>query len=169
MILRALLAALLLLLALSSACTTSSLLNAAGGGDTKSVVEILQQGVDVNASFPIIGTRALMVAAAQGHVDTVKALIDAGADVNAADVTGWTALHAAAYRGDKQIISLLLERGAIAPAPTWFLQSPSDMAEKLGHQDIVPLLKQAEAGNPQTSIMPYEGVSTQHNIWIVAV
>jgi len=152
--LRPLIAALLPFLTLCSACTTVSLLNAAGGGDTKSVVEILQQGVDVNASFPIIGTRALMVAVAQGHVDSVKALLDAGADVNAADLTGWTALHAAAYRGDKQIISLLLERGAIAPAPTWFLQSPSDMAEKLGHQDIVPLLRQAEAGNPRISIIP---------------
>src|SRR5574342_811543 len=108
MMLRPLVAALLPFLALSSACTTASLLNAAGGGDTKSVVEILQEGADVNASFPVIGTRALMVAAAQGHVDAVKALLDAGADVNAADLTGWTALHAATYKGDKQIISLLL-------------------------------------------------------------
>ncbi|HEY6974199.1 MAG TPA: ankyrin repeat domain-containing protein [Nitrospiraceae bacterium] len=154
MMLRLLVAALLPFLALCSACTTASLLNAAGGGDTKSVVEILQEGADVNASFPVIGTRALMVAAAQGHVDAVKALLDAGADVNAADLTGWTALHAATYKGDKQIISLLLERGAIAPAPTWFLQRPSDMAEKLGHQDIVPLLKQVEAGNPRISTLP---------------
>ena len=154
MMLRALFAAVLLLLAFSSACTTSSLLNAAGTGDTRSVVEILQEGVDVNTSFPIMGTNALMVAAAQGHVDAVKALLDAGADVNAADLTGWTALHAAAYKGDKHIISLLLERGAIPPAPTWYLQSPSDMAEKLGHQDIVPLLKQAEAGNPRISTLP---------------
>jgi len=154
MMLRPLVATLLPFLALCPACTTASLLNAAGGGDTKSVVEILQEGVDVNASFPVIGTRALMVAAAQGHVDAVKALLDAGADVNAADLTGWTALHAATYKGDKQILSLLLERGAIAPAPTWFLQSPSDMAEKLGHQDIVPLLKQAEADNPRISTLP---------------
>ena len=93
-------------------------------------------------------------AAAQGHVVTVKALLDAGADVNAADFTGWTALHAAAYRGDKQIISLLLGRGAIAPPPSWYLQSPCEMAEKLGHQDVVPLLKQAEAGTIRISTLP---------------
>src|SRR5215475_6858657 len=121
---RLLVATLLPFLALCSACTTLSLLNAAGGGDTSTVVELLQHGVDVNASFPVVGTRALMVAASQGHVDTVKALLDAGADVNAADITGWTALHAAAYKGDKEIISLLLDRGAIASASRWFLQSP---------------------------------------------
>ena len=147
MMLRTLVAALLLLLALSSACTTSSLLNAAGGGDTRSVVDVLQKGADVNASFPVIGTRALVVAAAQGHADTVKALLDAGADVNAADVTGWTPLHAAAYNGDLRIVKLLLGHGAIPSPPRWFLQSPSIMAEKLGHQDIAPLLKQAETGN----------------------
>ncbi len=152
--LRPLLATLLTLLTLCSSCTTASLLNAAGSGDTRSIVEILQEGGDVNAAFPLVGTRALMVAPAHGHVDTVEALLDAGADVNAADFTGWTALHAAAYQGDKQIISLLLERGAIAPTPTWFLQSPSDMAEKLGHQDIVPLLKEAEAGHERISTLP---------------
>jgi ankyrin repeat protein len=154
MMLQALVAALLLLLTFNSACTTSLLLNAASSGDTRSVVDILREGVDVNASFPVIGTRALIVAAAHGHVDTVKALVDAGADVNAADVTGWTVLHAAAYKGDKQIVSLLLERGAIAPPPTWFLQAPSVMAEKLGHQDVVPLLKQLERHDTGISTLP---------------
>lgn len=147
-------ALLLLLLALSSACTTTSLLHAAGSGDTRSVVEILQQGVDVNASFPITGTRALMIAAAQGHVDTVRALLEAGADVNAADVTGWTPLHAAAYNGDLQIIKLLLGHGAIPPPPSWFLQSPSITAEKSGHQDIELLLRQAETGDSGSSPLP---------------
>src|SRR5262250_292885 len=100
MMLRPLVAALLPFLALCSACATGSLLNAAGGGDTSSVAELLREGIDVNTSFPVIGTNALMVAAAQGHVDIVKALLDAGADVNAADLTGWTALHAAIYKGD---------------------------------------------------------------------
>ena|SRR5215831_946901 len=137
-----LVAALLFYSALCSACTTASLLHASGSGDTSSVVKILQEGGDVNASFPVIGTRALMVAAGQGHVETVKALLNAGADVNRADMTGWTALHAATFKGDKEIISLLLDHGAIARASTWYLQSPFDMAERLGHQNIVPLLRQ---------------------------
>jgi len=154
MIARSLVASLLSLLALCSACTTVSLLNAAGSGDTTSVRGILQKGVDVNTSFPVIGTNALMVAAGQGHVDTVKALLEAGAKVNAPDVTGWTALHAAVFKGDKQIVALLLERGAVVPPPTWFLQSPSVMAEKLGHQDIVPILMQAQTGTTRVSTLP---------------
>jgi len=154
MIPRSLVASLLPLLALCSACTTVSLLNAAGAGETKSVRGILQEGVDANSSFPIIGTNGLMIAAAQGHADTVKVLLDAGADVNASDITGWTALHAAVYKGDKQTVALLLERGAVVPRSAWFLQSPSLMAEKLGHQDIVPILIQAQARSTQVSTLP---------------
>lgn len=152
--LRPLFVTLLTFLTLCSSCTTTSLLNAAGSGNTRSVVELLQEGIDVNTPLPIIGTRALMLAAAQGHVDTVKALLDAGADVNAADLTGWTALHAAVYKGNKQIVSLLLDRGAITPPPMWFLQSPADMAEDLGHRDILPILMQTQAATARISTLP---------------
>ena len=40
-----------------------------------------KDGTDVNTTFPIVGTHALMVAAAFGHVDMVRVLIDRGADV----------------------------------------------------------------------------------------
>ena len=136
-----------------SGCTFT-LLDAAADGDAQAVVALLQRGADVNASFPVVRTHPLMVAAAHGHVDTVRALLDAGANVNTADITGWTPLHAAAYNGNAHIVNLLVERGAIAPPPTWFLQSPSVMAEKLGHKDIVPLLKQAETQNTGISALP---------------
>src|SRR5262249_60348965 len=103
---RALIAALLSYFALCSACTTISLLNGSGSGDTSSVAKILQEGGDVNASFPVIGTRALMVAAAQGHIFTIKTLLDAGADVNHADKTRCRAVHRGTISSEIAIVSL---------------------------------------------------------------
>jgi ankyrin repeat protein len=121
-----------------------SLLNASSSGDTTKVLLLLQEGHHADESFPIVGTRPLMLAAAHGHSETVKALLDAGADVNAEDLTGWTALHAGAYKGDIPTVSLLLERGARPKQARWFLESPSNIAKMLDHQDLVPLLLDAE-------------------------
>lgn len=126
-----------------SGCSLSYF-NAATNGDTEKVLALLKDGIDVNTTFPIVRTHALMVAAAFGHVDTVSALIERGADVNAKDLTGWTPLHAAAFKGNMQIVRLLLEKGAVAEPSTWFLESPWVMAEELGYLVIVPILKQAE-------------------------
>ena len=134
----------LTLLVLMSGCTFP-LIYGAADNDSKAVLALLEKGAGANAPFPFVGTRALMVAAAHGHKDTVPVLLDAGADVNAKDFTGWTALHAAAFKGDSEIVRVLLEHGAIPGKASWFIRSPSGMAEGLGHEEIVPLLKEAEA------------------------
>ncbi|HJT19667.1 MAG TPA: ankyrin repeat domain-containing protein [Nitrospira sp.] len=126
------------------------LLSASASGDTKAVLLLLDEGHHANESFPVIGTRPLMLAAAHGHRETVEALLDAGADVNAEDLTGWTALHAGAYKGDIPTVSLLLERGARPKKARWFLKSPSNIAEMLDHQDLVPILRGAEV--PSTDL-----------------
>lgn len=122
--------------------------NAATKGDTEKLQVLLNDGTDVNTTFPLVGTNALMVAAAFGHVDTVQVLLDSGIDVNAKDLTGWTPLHAAAFNGNPQIVRLLLDRGAVAAPSTWYLESPWVMAEQLGYSEIVPLLRQAERIKP---------------------
>ena len=43
-------------------------------------------------------------------VETVRVLVDSGAPVNR--LTGWTALHYAAFSGSEEVTSYLLERGA---------------------------------------------------------
>jgi ankyrin repeat protein len=123
-----------------SACSVP-LLNASASGDTKTVLSLLQEGHDVNEGFPLVGTRPLMLAAAHGHAETARVLLDAGADVNAEDLTGWTALHAGAFKGDASTVSLLLKRGARPRAAHWFLESPLRIAEKLGHKDLLELLR----------------------------
>lgn len=54
----------------------------------------------------------LTIAAVYGHVDVAKQLIDHGADVDALDAGGRTAMHAAAFLGEAEIVELLLDRGA---------------------------------------------------------
>ena len=45
-------------------------------------------------------------------IQVAERLIELGADVNEATATGWTPLHAAAYRGSDEIIKFLVEKGA---------------------------------------------------------
>lgn len=118
---------------------------AAVDGDTPSLVAQLEAGLDVNIRTTLLGTHLLTLAAAHGHVDTVQALLERKADVNAADVTGWTPIHAAAYGGKPDIIRLLLDRGAVIPPSNWYTPSPLALAEMLGHTEAVDLLKTVPA------------------------
>jgi ankyrin repeat protein len=45
-------------------------------------------------------------------LETTKFLVEHGADVNAAGQYGWTALHAAAYQGNNEVIQYLVSKGA---------------------------------------------------------
>jgi ankyrin repeat protein len=118
---------------------------AAVDGDTPALVAQLNAGLGVNTPTTLMGTRLLILAAAHGHTDTVQALLEKKADVNVADVTGWTPLHAAAYGGKPEIIQLLLDRGATAPASNWYTPTPLELAEMLGHQDAADLLKKSSS------------------------
>ena len=120
------------------------LLHAASSGDATRVRELLGNGHHANEALPIVGTRPLIVASGSGHVETVAALLEAGADIDAQDMTGWTALHAAAFNGDYATVSLLVERGALAGETRWYRKSPADIARMLGHAKIVDMLQSAQ-------------------------
>ena len=130
-----------------------SLLSAAGNGDTPRVLSLLDQGMDVNTSSPIIHTHPLTLAAAGGHLETVCALLDRGAQVAVTDLTGWTALHAAAYKGHREIVQLLVERGTPVHRNNWMLPEPQVWAEKAGHTGVVAALKDAEGNASPPTIL----------------
>lgn len=95
----------------------ADLINAAANGDLEKVVEILNKGVNVNATFPrdtseLSGMTALMVASSRGYSNTVAELIKHGANVNLKRYTGETALMFAAFNGDANIIKALVSAGA---------------------------------------------------------
>ena len=72
---------------------TELFLGAVREGDRDAVVDMLGEGVDVDATDGV-GTTALMLAAIAGNEDIAKVLVDkGGADINARDrINGWTAL-----------------------------------------------------------------------------
>jgi serine/threonine protein kinase len=70
---------------------TSEFLNAAWNGDKRTMEDLLDQGVNVNARDSM-GRTALMLAASKGHGGAAKFLIKRGANVNARDINGKTAL-----------------------------------------------------------------------------
>jgi hypothetical protein len=61
--------------------------------------------VDINGISP------LYWAAIMGHAQIAAFLIPAGASVHLRDLTGGTALHAAAYQGNQSIVSMLIKVG----------------------------------------------------------
>jgi uncharacterized protein len=98
---------------------------AAKGLDAKMMRLLLAQGADPRLST-VDGSTPLMAAAGYGDAapnesgsddDAVEAVkvalgaLDAEA-INAANKTGWTALHGAAYSGSNRIVELLIEKGA---------------------------------------------------------
>jgi ankyrin repeat protein len=89
---------------------STALLFAAQNGETESARLLLAAGADVN-DRAADGNTALVLATFAGHSDVAQALIEGGADVNAAGA-GYSALHAAALRGDRATVTALLAKGA---------------------------------------------------------
>lgn len=93
------------------------LISAADAGDIGKVLQILNSGVNVNATFArddseLSGKTALMAAASRGRANLVSTLIKRGATVDLKHYSGETALMFAADSGDKSTIEALLRAGA---------------------------------------------------------
>jgi ankyrin repeat protein len=122
------------------------------------------------------GDTALMLAAGVGWAgnfsrnapdsafDAAKFCLDAGLNVNTQDVTGYTALMGAAWRGDNDLVKLLAERGAKLDARTFRGWSATDMATgpylrttgATPHPDTVALL--LRLGAPALTPHPNEDI-----------
>jgi ankyrin repeat protein len=97
------------------------------------VVELLPDptGDHVENVPPLVG------AAWSGQIGIARQLLDAGADPNLAADGAFTALLAAAVRGDRAMVDLLLERGAATdPDVRPGVPAPAVAALLAGHGDI---------------------------------
>ena len=81
------------------------------------VAALVKRGAALETRDPYGRTAFLLCARERGGVATAKVLLDAGADFNARDKFDETALGLAAWRGKREFVDLLLDKGAAVPAP----------------------------------------------------
>ena len=89
----------------------------------------------------------------RGDCVLVAKLLESGADVNHRDIVGDTPLMEAAWIGDRELVELLLDRGAdlnlmnrhAQTALDVAIESAREMKHSAGHQEVVRILKSAIA------------------------
>jgi ankyrin repeat protein len=124
--------------------TETQLHKAARAGDLKRLQARLQQGVNPDALSPS-GRTALLEAAAAGQLHAMRALLEAGAHVNAASPDGQTPLIEAAVHNRADTVKLLLEAGADLNLRSRGFGSALEAAERMGHEQIAQILRNAGA------------------------
>ena len=103
--------------------------------------KLLERGADLSSisQNPSANTPLHAALAGAAGAETVGFLIDQGADVNALAGAGAMPLHLAASRGDKEMVDLLLARGATA-LPMDNGQTPADIARDRGFAELADRL-----------------------------
>jgi carboxyl-terminal processing protease len=91
----------------------------------------------------------LLTAVADGEWGMVQMCLTFGADANAKDKYGFTALHIARMRGQKEIADLLLQKGADPNAPIPAGGTPTEFVDTLWNalKENYPMLEYAGAFN----------------------
>jgi ankyrin repeat protein len=114
---------------------------AAKNGHRDVVALLLERGAAVNPGSQD-GVTPLSIAVQEGRPDLVALLLAKGAQVNEqVQIGGVTLLHVGAYRGDLEIVSLLLQHGADKQARMTSGERPVDLAQQHGHHALIALLE----------------------------
>jgi len=99
----------------------------------EAVAALIERKAALDARDDYGRTPLLICARELGQAATGRKLIEAGADVNAEDRFGSTALELAAWRGKRDFIELLLEKGSRIPEPgeKWYIMLQTAASEGL--------------------------------------
>jgi ankyrin repeat protein len=130
---------------------------AAIGGHVELARLLLSNNADVEArAMGGGGPLTWAIGAKEPKIEMVKLLLDAGADVNPC-IGRWTPLHGAAKRGSKEILELLIARGAKVNARSNLdCRTPLAYAAEAGRKDAVLSLLAAGA-----EVGPYDWVEAR--------
>lgn len=116
----------------SDARSVTALLNAAESGHLARVIQLLDEGVDVN-SLDIDGRSSLSLAAEHGWIDVILNLTGRNADLDLKDVYGGCPLWWAARNGHQAIVEHLIKQGACIDSVDLDEQSSLSAASQHGH------------------------------------
>jgi len=94
---------------------------------------------DINATNAL-GDNALHIAVRWGDLEAARILLAHGINVNQKGEEGYTPLHEACSRGNKDIVKLLLESGADTLARTAG-DLPFTLARLSGHDEICDMIR----------------------------
>ncbi len=152
-----LIAAFALLPSLSAAGAYDDFFRAVKLDDAPTITSLLRRGLDPNLIEAERGDTGLILAMREGSMSVFEVLINAyNIDLEAKARNGDTALMLAAFKGNKQAVAELLEKGAEPNRPGW---TALHYAAAIGNNEIVRLLLDksayidAESPNKTTPIM----------------
>lgn len=112
---------------------------AAKEGDKMLVIDLMEEGADVNAGG---GHRtALTEAAGKGFTEIVELLLEKDVHIEAWDRHGRTALVCASFHGHLDIAELLLKKGADIDSRDNEGRTALEWASARGHDDLAILLR----------------------------
>ena len=134
--------ALLLSLAMlaGSASRADAMHDAVQSGDLPKVQQLVVSGSDVNR-MGVNDETPLIVASLEGQGEIANYLLQRGAKIDARNAGGLSALHAAAYAGHRDIVALLLTKGAdVNDGANQYGVTPLHLAAEENHLAVVELL-----------------------------
>ena len=126
-------------LAQSSERDESTLILAVWNNNAQEVIELIQQGVNVDSANHF-GQTPLMIAAMLGNQNIVEMVLKNAADIDRIDNKGLTALMLAARNGQTRIVEYLLNRGADINIQDKRGMTAIMHAASFGHQETVGLI-----------------------------